>query len=60
MSKEKDTTIKLTLPELHDLRLLLCNWEQRGFFYGRRDYFYKHINKVIKEVNNATEYLERQ
>lgn len=60
MSKETETTIRLTLPELKDLRLVLEAWENEGFYFGRKDYFYKHMYKIINEVEKEIKYLEEQ
>lgn len=60
MSKDIDTTIRLTLPELKDLRLVLEAWESEGFYFGRKDYFYKHMYKIINEVEKEINYLEEQ
>lgn len=60
MSKDKETTITLTLPELKDLRLILETCRCDGWYYGRRDYWTKHLGKLLAETNKAIEYLEEQ
>jgi hypothetical protein len=60
MSKETETTITLTLPELHDLWIILENCRREGWCYGRRDYWTKHLGKLLAETNKAIKYLEEK
>lgn len=58
--RENETTITLTKAELNDLWLILQNCKRDGWCYGRRDYWEKHLYKMIGEVNKAIDYLERR
>lgn len=60
MSRETETTIRLTLPELKDLRLILETCRREGWYYGRRDYWTKHLGKLLAETNKEIKYLEEQ
>lgn len=60
MSRETETTITLTLPELRDLLLILENCQSEGWCYGRRDYWAKHLEKLLTETDKAIKYLEDQ
>ena len=59
MARETETTIILTKPELEDLRIILEDCKREGWYYGRRDYWTKHLGKICAEVNKAIDYLER-
>lgn len=60
MSKETEWNIKLTLPEFKDLLIILNDVENEGFYYGRKDYWDKHLKKIKEEVTKAIEYLQKQ
>ena len=59
MSRETETTITLTLPELKDLCLILETC-RRDWYCGRRDYWTKHLGKLLSETNKAIKYLEER
>lgn len=60
MSRETETTITLTLPELKDLWFILQACKLDGWYYGHRDYCTKQLGKLLAETNKAIKYLEEQ
>lgn len=60
MSKETEWNITLTLPELRDLSCILDIVERDGVYYGRKDYWDKHFNKIREQTEKAITYLEEQ
>lgn len=60
MSKETERDITLTLPELRDLSCILEIAERAGDYYGRKDYWDKHFNKIREQTEKAIKYLEEQ
>lgn len=55
--RAKKICLELTIPETMDLLCLISNCKSQGWYYGRKDYWDKHLDKIqstlIKQVEET-------
>ena len=55
--RTKKICLELTIPETMDLLCIVSNCKSQGWYYGRKDYWVKHLDKIestlIKQVEET-------
>lgn len=56
-SRAKKICLELTIPETMDLLCIVSDCKSQGWYYGRKDYWVKHLDKIestlIKQVDET-------
>ena len=56
--RKEYSVCNLTRAELRDLMIILKECKEQGFYYGRQDYWSRHLGKIIYEVGKSLRYAE--